>query len=124
MTTTLAIGLCICRNMVPLPFIILYLKRFASFLAGKNKAAARFLDILFVRAKEKAGLVEEFQWLGLMLFVAVPFPGTRAWTGAIIASILDMPFLGNSVCKFLWCCIGWASSKFAGEPWSQICNYH
>ncbi|PQM37630.1 uncharacterized protein Pyn_26292 [Prunus yedoensis var. nudiflora] len=79
-------------NMVPVPFIILYLKRFASFLAGKNKAAARFLDILFVRAKEKAGPVEEFQWLGLMLFVAVPFPGTGAWTGAIIASILDMPF--------------------------------
>ncbi|CAN6549097.1 unnamed protein product [Malus baccata var. baccata] len=79
-------------NMVPVPFIILYLKRFASFLAGKNEAAAQFLNLLFVRAKEKAGPVEEFQWLGLMLFVAVPFPGTGAWTGAIIASILDMPF--------------------------------
>ncbi|KAH7570164.1 hypothetical protein ACOSP7_018139 [Xanthoceras sorbifolium] len=79
-------------NMVPVPFIILYLKRFASFLAGKNQAASRFLDMLFERAKEKAGPVEEFQWLGLMLFVAVPFPGTGAWTGAIIASILDMPF--------------------------------
>ncbi|KAK0575224.1 hypothetical protein LWI29_035768 [Acer saccharum] len=79
-------------NMVPVPFIILYLKRFASFLAGKNEAASRFLEILFERAKEKAGPVEEFQWLGLMLFVAVPFPGTGAWTGAMIASILDMPF--------------------------------
>lgn len=78
--------------MVPVPFIILYLKRFASFLAGKNKAASRFLDLLFEKAKEKAGPVEEFQWLGLMLFVAVPFPGTGAWTGAIVASILDMPF--------------------------------
>ncbi|XP_044491662.1 uncharacterized protein LOC123215570 isoform X2 [Mangifera indica] len=79
-------------NMVPVPFIILYLKRFASFLAGNNLSASRFLDLLFKRAKEKAGPVEEFQWLGLMLFVAVPFPGTGAWTGAIIASILDMPF--------------------------------
>ncbi|KAI9169455.1 hypothetical protein LWI28_012600 [Acer negundo] len=79
-------------NMVPVPFIILYLKRFASFIAGKSEAASRFLDMLFERAKEKAGPVEEFQWLGLMLFVAVPFPGTGAWTGAIIASILDMPF--------------------------------
>ncbi|CAN6859223.1 unnamed protein product [Brassica oleracea] len=79
-------------NMVPVPFIILYLKKLASFLAGKSKTASKLLEILFKRAKEKAGPVEEFQWLGLMLFVAVPFPGTGAWTGAIIASILDMPF--------------------------------
>ncbi|XP_077220587.1 small multi-drug export protein [Tasmannia lanceolata] len=79
-------------NMVPVPFIILYLKRFAEFLAGKNASASNFLGWLFGRAREKAGPVEEFQWLGLMLFVAVPFPGTGAWTGAIVASILDMPF--------------------------------
>ncbi|VYS51843.1 unnamed protein product [Arabidopsis thaliana] len=79
-------------NMVPVPFIVLYLKTFASFVAGKSQTASKLLDILFKRAKEKAGPVEEFKWLGLMLFVAVPFPGTGAWTGAIIASILDMPF--------------------------------
>ncbi|XP_057810894.1 uncharacterized protein LOC131025242 [Salvia miltiorrhiza] len=80
-------------NMVPVPFIVLYLKSFATSLAGKDgSTASQFLDMLFTRAKEKAGPVEEFQWLGLMLFVAVPFPGTGAWTGAIIASVLDMPF--------------------------------
>ncbi|KAF8040062.1 hypothetical protein BT93_B2320 [Corymbia citriodora subsp. variegata] len=79
-------------NMVPVPFIILYLKKFATFLAGRNRSVSRLLEMLFERAKEKAGPVEEFQWLGLMLFVAVPFPGTGAWTGAIIASVLDMPF--------------------------------
>ncbi|XP_065860892.1 uncharacterized protein [Euphorbia lathyris] len=84
--------LSIVGNMVPVPFIILYLKKFASFLAGKNQSASKFLDMFFENAKRKAGPVEEFQWLGLMLFVAVPFPGTGAWTGATIASILDMPF--------------------------------
>ncbi|KAG2261613.1 hypothetical protein Bca4012_013675 [Brassica carinata] len=79
-------------NMVPVPFIILYLKKVVTFLAGKSQTASKLLEILLQRAKEKAGPVEEFQWLGLMLFVAVPFPGTGAWTGAIIASILDMPF--------------------------------
>lgn len=78
--------------MVPVPFIVLYLKKFATFLSRKNLSASRLLELLFEKAKEKAGPVEEFQWLGLMLFVAVPFPGTGAWTGAIIASILDMPF--------------------------------
>ncbi|KAL7609831.1 hypothetical protein Lser_V15G11513 [Lactuca serriola] len=79
-------------NMVPVPLIILYLKPLATFLAGTSKPAAQFLDLLFKKAKQKAGPVEEFQWLGLMLFVAVPFPGTGAWTGAIIASILDISF--------------------------------
>ncbi|TMW93689.1 hypothetical protein EJD97_011299 [Solanum chilense] len=79
-------------NMVPVPFIVLYLKKLAIFLAGTNKSASKLLDLLFERAKDKAGPVKEFQWLGLMLFVAVPFPGTGAWTGAIIASVLDMPF--------------------------------
>ncbi|XP_022733785.1 uncharacterized protein LOC111287462 isoform X2 [Durio zibethinus] len=89
---TLLTILSILGNMVPVPFIILYLKRFATFLAGKNQSASRLLNMVFEKAKQKAGPVEEFQWLGLMLFVAVPFPGTGAWTGAIIASILDMPF--------------------------------
>lgn len=79
-------------NMVPVPFIVLYLKKFASFLSRRNQSASQLVNLLFEKAKEKAGPVEEFQWLGLMLFVAVPFPGTGAWTGAFIASILDMPF--------------------------------
>lgn len=78
--------------MVPVPFIILYFKKFASFASRKSASATRFVDLLFERARAKAGPVEEFRWLGLMLFVAVPFPGTGAWTGAFIASVLDMPF--------------------------------
>ncbi|KAL7181689.1 hypothetical protein ACSBR1_040562 [Camellia fascicularis] len=89
---TLLTVLSVLGNMVPVPFIILYLKRFATFLAGRNQSASNLLNLLFKRAKEKAAPVEEFQWLGLMLFVAVPFPGTGAWTGAFIAAILDMPF--------------------------------
>ncbi|XP_057777096.1 uncharacterized protein LOC130995717 [Salvia miltiorrhiza] len=84
--------LSILGNMVPVPFIILYLKKVAAFLSGKNEGASRFLEALLDKAKHKAGPVKEFQWLGLMLFVAVPFPGTGAWTGAFIASLLDMPF--------------------------------
>lgn len=89
---TMLTFLAVIGNMVPVPLIVLYLKKFATFLSGKNPSASRLLELLFEKAKEKAGPVEEFQWLGLMLFVAVPFPGTGAWTGAIIASILDMPF--------------------------------
>ncbi|CAN6441005.1 unnamed protein product [Victoria cruziana] len=88
-------------NMVPVPIIVIYLKRFATFLAQRNSTASLLLDRIFKRAREKAGPVEEFQWLGLMLFVAVPFPGTGAWTGAIIASVLDMPFWSAVTSNFV-----------------------
>uniref|UniRef100_A0A453M446 Small multi-drug export protein n=1 Tax=Aegilops tauschii subsp. strangulata TaxID=200361 RepID=A0A453M446_AEGTS len=88
-------------NMVPVPFIILYLKKLATFLSQRSAWATRIMDLLFERARRKAAPVEEFQWLGLMLFVAVPFPGTGAWTGAIIASVLGMPFWSGLSANFV-----------------------
>ncbi|OVA09081.1 putative small multi-drug export [Macleaya cordata] len=101
-------------NMVPVPFIVLYLKPFATFLAQKSPSASRFLDLLFTKAREKAGPIEEFQWLGLMLFVAVPFPGTGAWTGAIIASLINMPFWSAVSANF--CGVVFAGLLYYGEP--------
>ncbi|CAM0876925.1 unnamed protein product [Alopecurus aequalis] len=88
-------------NMVPVPFIILYLKKVATFLSQRSASVTRIMDLLFERARRKAAPVEEFQWLGLMLFVAVPFPGTGAWTGAIIASVLGMPFWSGLSANFV-----------------------
>lgn len=88
-------------NMVPVPFIILYLKKLATFLSQNSASATRIMDLLFERARRKAAPVEEFQWLGLMLFVAVPFPGTGAWTGAFIASVLGMPFWSGFTANFV-----------------------
>ncbi|TVU44541.1 hypothetical protein EJB05_03986, partial [Eragrostis curvula] len=93
--------LAVLGNMVPVPFIILYLKKLARFLSQRSASAARIMDLLFERARRKAAPVEEFQWLGLMLFVAVPFPGTGAWTGAIIASVLGMPFWSGFSANFV-----------------------
>uniref|UniRef100_J3LTS7 Small multi-drug export protein n=2 Tax=Oryza brachyantha TaxID=4533 RepID=J3LTS7_ORYBR len=87
--------------MVPVPFIILYLKKLATFLSQRSASATRIMDLLFERARRKAAPVEEFQWLGLMLFVAVPFPGTGAWTGAIISSVLGMPFWSGFSANFV-----------------------
>ncbi|GBG63811.1 hypothetical protein CBR_g39595 [Chara braunii] len=79
-------------NMVPVPIILLYLGKLSSFLIEKSALAARFFDFLFEHTRAKAGPIAEFKWLGLMLFVAVPLPGTGAWSGAIAAHILGMPF--------------------------------
>ncbi|GLJ32097.1 hypothetical protein SUGI_0646390 [Cryptomeria japonica] len=84
--------LAVLGNMVPIPFILLYLKRITDFVGKRSSVASSFLQNLVERTRKKAGPIEEFQWLGLILFVAVPFPGTGAWTGAFAATILDMPF--------------------------------
>lgn len=78
--------------MVPVPFIFLYLKKLLNSVGKRSSVASNFLQIVVERTRKKAGPIEEFQWLGLMLFVAVPFPGTGAWSGAIAATILDMSF--------------------------------
>lgn len=79
-------------NMVPVPFIILYMEKLAIFLSNRSSSAKKVMDGLFESTRRKAAPVQEFEWLGLMLFVAVPFPGTGAWTGAMVASVLGMPF--------------------------------
>eukprot|EP00252_Welwitschia_mirabilis_P012626 TRINITY_DN27895_c0_g1_i1.p1 TRINITY_DN27895_c0_g1~~TRINITY_DN27895_c0_g1_i1.p1 ORF type:complete len:385 (-),score=26.44 TRINITY_DN27895_c0_g1_i1:92-1117(-) len=84
--------LSILGNMLPVPFILLYLKRLLNYLENKSSAASKVLNWVVNTTKKKAGPIEEFKWLGLALFVAVPFPGTGAWSGAIAATLLDMPF--------------------------------
>ena len=78
--------------MVPLPFVLLYLKQLVNYVGKRSLVASRFLDRLIEITRKKAGPIEEFQWLGLMLFVVVPFPRTGTWSGAIAATIQDMPF--------------------------------
>ncbi|MCO5569009.1 hypothetical protein L7F22_022715 [Adiantum nelumboides] len=79
-------------NMVPVPLLILYLEKTAKLLSNKSSTAKKMVDAFFESTRKKAAPVQEFEWLGLMLFVAVPFPGTGAWTGAMVASVLGMPF--------------------------------
>ncbi len=77
-------------NMIPvLPVIMLIqpiARKFAASAPGK-----RFFDWLFARARKKGKrLLERYEVLGLMIFVAIPLPVTGAWTGSVIASLFDL----------------------------------
>ncbi|MDR1069783.1 MAG: small multi-drug export protein [Gracilibacteraceae bacterium] len=80
-------------NMLPVPFIILFIRRILALLrrGGPLRSFALWLE-----NKGTAGgarLQERYPrslWLGLLLFVAVPLPGTGAWTGALIAALLGL----------------------------------
>jgi len=79
-------------NIAPIAPIYFLLKPVSKKLS-KAKYMQKFFAWLFKRAKDHARIVERYEAIGLMLFVAVPLPGTGAWTGAIIASLLRIRFM-------------------------------
>ncbi|CAK9255046.1 unnamed protein product [Sphagnum jensenii] len=79
-------------NMLPIPVVFLYFEQLLEFVASRSARAKWLVNKIFESTRQKAGPIQEFQWLGLMLFVAVPFPGTGAWSGGMAASILGMNF--------------------------------
>ena len=76
-------------NLLPVPFIILLVRRVFDWLR-KHPFFAPKIDALERTAHLKGRMVRKYRLLGLTLFVAVPLPGTGAWTGALVAAFLDI----------------------------------
>ncbi|MCI9272737.1 MAG: small multi-drug export protein [Clostridiales bacterium] len=83
-----AFMICVVGNLLPIPFILLFIKRI--FLWLKNTRFVKLVHKLEEKAQKKSAQVSKFKMLGLFLFVAIPLPGTGAWTGALIAAMMDM----------------------------------
>lgn len=80
--------LCVIGNMLPVPFIVvLWKKVVALFKRGKIK---ELFERIQAKADKKLATVDKLEFWGLFIFVAIPLPGTGAWTGALIAATLDM----------------------------------
>jgi uncharacterized membrane protein len=77
-------------NMIPVPFIIIFIRKIFRFLRVKSQWLERSISRLEKRAKGKWKQVYKFQLLGLLILVAIPLPGTGAWTGALVAALMDM----------------------------------
>lgn len=78
-------------NMLPVPFIIVYIRRIFQWMRRRLPRLNRLVDRLEKKAHLKGQKVTRYKYLGLLLFVAIPLPGTGAWTGALAAAFLDMP---------------------------------
>lgn len=77
-------------NMIPVPFIILFIRKIFDFLRSHWSKLGRLVDRLEAKAEKKKPLVQKYAILGLTLLVAIPLPGTGAWTGALVAAMLDI----------------------------------
>ena len=76
-------------NMVPVPFILLLIRRIFDFLRGTRLFGPK-IQWLERRAHLKGRVVRKYRLPGLIILVAIPLPGTGAWTGALVAALLDI----------------------------------
>ena len=82
-----ALPICIVGNIIPIPFILLFIRQIFKWMK-KTKT---------FRAMGKSDQIKRYEFLGLLLFVGIPLPGTGAWTGALIASLLEVDIKKSSI---------------------------
>ena len=86
----LAFPAAVIGNLIPAPFIIVYIRRIFKLMRRYMPKLNNLVDKLEKKAHLKGKQVQKYQYLGLWLFVAIPLPGTGAWTGSLAAAFLDM----------------------------------
>lgn len=103
---------CLAGNIVPIPFILLFITPLFNWLK-KTKLFRPMVEKLEARSMGKSEKIQKYQFWGLVLFVGIPLPGTGAWTGALIASLLNIKlkkavpaiFLGLVLATTIMCVI-------------------
>ncbi|MCI8533264.1 MAG: small multi-drug export protein [Lachnospiraceae bacterium] len=86
-----AIWFCVIGNIIPVPFILLLITPVFRWLKS-TRTFRPMVEKLESRAMGKSEQIEKYQFWGLVLFVGIPLPGTGAWTGSLIASLLGVRF--------------------------------
>lgn len=77
-------------NLLPVPFLILFTRRVFEWLRTKSALLERFVSRLERKAASKEDLLKKYELLGLCILVAIPLPGTGAWTGSLVAAVFDI----------------------------------
>ena len=119
-----AFPLAIIGNLLPVPFLLLFLDT-ATRLLSKVAFLERILHWLFERTRRRGKIIERYERIGLMLFVAIPLPVTGAWTGSLAAVLFGLKFkhaflsifMGILIAGVIVTCLsllGWVGAIIAG----------
>ncbi len=90
-----AFPICVVGNMLPIPFILLFIDKIFAFL--KKTRFHKIADFFEKKANDKSDKIKKYKEWGLFAFVAIPLPGTGGWTGALIAALLRLD-IKKSIC--------------------------
>lgn len=94
---TTALIICIVGNLLPIPFILIFLEKILSVLR-KWKVTSKFVRWLEKKSNSKRSQIDKYGYLGLILFVGIPLPGTGAWTGSLVAIMLGLDKKKSFLC--------------------------
>ncbi len=87
----IAIPIAVLGNMLPVPFIIIFIKKIFAWMRRVSQKLDGVVTKLENKAFSKREVIDKYGPWGLFIFVAIPLPGTGAWTGSLIAAMLDIP---------------------------------
>jgi len=116
--------LAIAGNLLPVPFLLLFLESIARWVSRVD-IGKRLVDWVFQRTRRQGRMIERYERIGLALFVAIPLPMTGAWTGSIAAFLLGVKFsrallsiavgvIIAGVVVTCLCLLGWVGAVIAG----------
>ena len=77
-------------NMVPVPFIMIFIRRIFNWAREHSRWLGNRVRWLEDRAEKKSDLVRRYALAGLTVLVAIPLPGAGAWTGALVAALMNI----------------------------------
>ena len=116
--------LSIIGNMLPVPILLLFLEKLAK-AVSHFKAGEKVVNWVFKYTRQRGKVIERYERIGLMLFVAIPLPVTGAWTGSVAAFLLGLKFwhaflsillgviIAGAIVTCL-CLLGWVGAVIAG----------
>ena len=84
-------------NMIPIPFVLLFIDKITTLL-NKWSFSRKLLAKIFARTRSKSKVIERYEEIGLTLFVAIPLPVTGALTGSLAAYLLGLKFWKSILC--------------------------
>ena len=88
----LSVLVSIIGNLIPVPFIMLFIRQIFRWMRKVSKTFARIVDKMEAKAAKHSDKVTRYGFWGLFILVAIPLPGTGAWTGALVAAMMELRF--------------------------------
>lgn len=80
-------------NMLPVPIILLFVKKVLEFMARcKVKLFNKVANYIYAKAEKNRAKIEKYSFWGVAIFIGIPLPMTGAWTGTLVAAIINMKF--------------------------------
>lgn len=82
--------ICLVGTLLPTPFILLFINKIFDWM--RNTRFVKLVDRLEAKGRSKFDKINKYKTIGLLIFVAIPLPGTGAWTGSLAAALMKMDF--------------------------------